>query len=342
MSDHAGIASTAEATEAGAHPLLQVDEVHVRFRVRKPHGFGHQMLHAVDGVSLQVQRGRTLGLVGESGCGKSTLGRAILGLQAPESGRVLFEGKDLVRMPESERRAYRREMQIVFQDPYSSLDPRMTIHDIVAEPLRIHGIYSAARVRHMMEVVGLATSMEVRRPDAFSGGQRQRVAIARALALQPKLLVLDESVSALDVSIRAQILNLLRQLQREFGLAYLFISHDLSVIRHMSHQVAVMYMGRIVESGTREQVFDSAAHPYTRSLLSDVPIDDPSLRAGSRRILLAGDPPDPLQLPSGCAFRSRCFKSRPECSVVTPELARRAGTAGQLSACHVPDEMPAH
>jgi oligopeptide/dipeptide ABC transporter ATP-binding protein len=313
--------------------VLRVEDLHKHFRVSRARGWGSDLLRAVNGVSFSIPAGRTLGLVGESGCGKSTLGRAIVGLHRATRGAVYLDGEDLAGMSAARLRRERRHMQVVFQDPYASLDPRMTVYEIVAEPLRINGVYRAARVAEMIECVGLRPEASRLRPADFSGGQRQRIAIARALALGPKLLILDEAVSALDVSTQAQIVNLLRRLQRQLGLAYLFISHDLSVVRHISHQVAVMYLGRIVEMGPRDQVFDAPAHPYTQSLLSAVPIPDPRCRHTRRRIILKGDPPNPLEPPSGCAFRTRCFKAASVCAASSPELAERTG-AGHLSACH--------
>jgi oligopeptide/dipeptide ABC transporter ATP-binding protein len=314
---------------------LRVVDLHRHFKVVKSHGWGAETLRAVNGVSLRVRRRETVGLVGESGCGKSTLGRTIAGLQEATEGAVYFDGADVGAMSPRRRMAYRRRMQVVFQDPYASLDPRMTVHEIVAEPLRINGVYDAARVAQMLEFVGLSADAQALRPAAFSGGQRQRIAIARALALNPELLILDEAVSALDVSIQAQIVNLLDRLQRELGLSYLFISHDLSVIRYVSHRVAVMYLGRIVEMAPTDALFARPLHPYTQSLLSAVPTPDPARRSRGSRIVLKGDLPNPLRPPSGCVFRTRCFKARPICESVAPPL-EAGGTADHLAACHFP------
>ncbi len=313
--------------------VLRVEDLHQHFRVRRARGWGSDVLRAVDGVTFSIAPGETLGLVGESGCGKSTVGRSIVGLHRPTRGAVYLGGEDLARMSAARLRRERRHMQIVFQDPYASLDPRMPVHEIVAEPLRINGVYRAGRVAEMLECVGLRPEAAALLPAEFSGGQRQRIAIARALAPGPRFLILDEAVSALDVSIQAQIVNLLARLQRQLGLAYLFISHDLSVVRHIAHRVAVMYLGRIVEIGSRDQVFGAPAHPYTQALLSAVPVPDPRGRHARRRIVLKGDPPNPLDPPSGCAFRTRCFKAASVCAASSPELAERTG-AGHFSACH--------
>jgi len=318
--------------------LLDVRNLRKHFAVRDGLFGSPASVKAVDGVTLSVFKGDSFGLVGESGCGKSTLGRLILALETPTSGEVWFEGRNIFALPRRELRQTRRHMQVIFQDPFSSLDPRMTVRQILSEPLLIHKTYTqgaerAKRLSHLMDVVGLAQSHLDRFPHEFSGGQRQRIGIARALALNPRLVVADEPVSALDVSIQAQILNLLKDLQKEFHLTYLFISHDFSVVRHLCNRIAVMYLGKIVELTESEALFRDPQHPYTEALLSAVPIPDPEVERKRRRVILTGDLPSPLHPPSGCRFHPRCRYAVDSCRTDEPPL--KEAKPGHWAACPV-------
>ncbi|WP_336032669.1 ABC transporter ATP-binding protein [Geodermatophilus sp. FMUSA9-8] len=320
-------------------PLLEIRGLQKHFPLTQGIVFKRTIGHvrAVDGVDLTLRRGETVGLVGESGCGKSTVSKLIVALERPTGGSILYKGKDVARMGGRALKEYRREVQIIFQDPYASLNPRMTVGDIVAEGWAVHDDVAPKkgrlkRTQELLDRVGLNPDYVNRYPHQFSGGQRQRIGIARALALQPEVIVCDEPVSALDVSVQAQVVNLLEDLQDEFGLSYLFIAHDLSVVRHISDRVAVMYLGSIVEEGTDAEVYGSPSHPYTQALLSSVPLHEPHLRGQKDRILLQGDVPSPADPPSGCRFRTRCWKAQDICAQEPPALVDRG--QGHPSACH--------
>ncbi len=325
--------------------LLSVDNVTKAFPVRST-GLRreHEMVHAVDGVSLEVFRGETLGLVGETGCGKSTLARCMSRLYDLTSGSLSFDGRDITTLSGRDLRSLRRDIQVIFQDPYGSLNPRRRVGSIIGDPFVIHDIGTSAerkrRVQELMERVGLNPEHYNRFPAEFSGGQRQRIGVARALALQPRLVICDEPVSALDVSIQAQVINLLIDLQKDFGLTYVFISHDLSVVRHVSERIAVMYLGKLVELAPAEQLFNRTRHPYTRALLSALPQADPDVADSRERIVLVGDLPTPTNPPSGCRFHTRCPKARADCTTVDPPFAAVLGDGTvHPTACLYPLEM---
>jgi oligopeptide transport system ATP-binding protein len=310
---------------ADAQPLISIQNLTVHFPLRRSLlGRTREIVRAVDGVSLDILEGETLGLVGESGCGKTTLGRAVLRLVQPTSGRVLFRGEDLAQLSNRAMRRYRRHLQLVFQDPFASLDPRMTVDQIISEPIRTFGIAAGEerkrRVQELMTQVGLSPRFLRRYPHEFSGGQRQRIGIARALAVDPNFIVADEPISALDVSIQSQIMNLLQRLRREKSLTYLFISHDLRAVQHVSDRVAVMYLGRIVEIAPAKEIYARPLMPYTKALISAVPVPDPKAEAARRRIVLEGDVPSPINPPSGCRFRTRCPYAIDTCRDVEPRL----------------------
>jgi oligopeptide transport system ATP-binding protein len=324
--------------------ILTVDNLVKYYPVTRGVVFRRTVGHvrAVDGVSFDLKAGETLGVVGESGCGKSTLARVLMNLEKPTSGSVSYRGEELSSLKGGALRRMRRQIQLVMQDPYTSLDPRMTVSDLIGEPFEIHPEVAPkgerrAKVQDLLEVVGLNPEHINRYPHQFSGGQRQRIGIARALALRPEIIVCDEPVSALDVSIQAQVMNLLDRLQEEFGLAYIFIAHDLSVVRHLSDRVAVMYLGKMVEIGSEDQIYERPTHPYTQALLSAVPVPDPTVRHTKQIIRLTGDVPSPVNPPSGCRFRTRCWKAQEICATEVPALIERPGT-DHPSACHFAEE----
>jgi oligopeptide/dipeptide ABC transporter ATP-binding protein len=325
--------------------LLVVEDLKMHFPVTRGLIFQREVgaVKAVDGVSFTVNAGETLGVIGESGCGKSTMARCVARLLQPTGGKIVFDGRDISKLNRPQMRPIRREMMMVFQDPYASLNPRKRVGAIVGEPLEVHGIGNdnerKRRVQELLEIVGLNPEHYNRFPHEFSGGQRQRIGIARALAINPKLIICDEPVSALDVSVQAQILNLLKDLQRDFGLTYIFIAHDLNVVRHISERVMVMYLGKAVEIGSREQLYREPKHPYTGALLSAVPIADPELGRSRKQVVLQGDVPSPLNPPVACPFHPRCPRFVDgKCNVDTPPLAAVAGDANHVSACHFPLE----
>ncbi|WP_457028405.1 ABC transporter ATP-binding protein [Kitasatospora sp. P5_F3] len=336
---------------APGEPILQVRDLVKHFPLTKGIVFRKQIgaVKAVDGVSFDLRQGETLGIVGESGCGKSTLAKVLMNLEPATSGSVKYKGEEISRLSGAGLKAVRRNIQMVFQDPYTSLNPRMTVGDIIGEPYEIHSEVAPKgdrrkAVQDLLDVVGLNPEYINRYPHQFSGGQRQRIGIARGLALKPEIIICDEPVSALDVSVQAQVINLLEQLQTDFNLSYMFIAHDLSIVRHISDRVGVMYLGKIVEIGTDLEIYDHATHPYTQALLSAVPVPDPAARADRDRIVLVGDVPSPANPPSGCRFRTRCWKAQPKCAEEVPALMARdwlRDLAVHDSACHFAAEREA-
>ncbi|MFD5034827.1 ABC transporter ATP-binding protein [Streptomyces sp. NPDC058220] len=339
------------ATTTAAEPILEVRDLVKHYPLTRGILFKKQIgaVRAVDGVSFDLAPGETLGIVGESGCGKSTVARMLVHLERPTAGRIRYRGQDITQLSGRALKAVRRNIQMVFQDPYTSLNPRMTVGDIIGEPYEIHPEVAPKgdrrrKVQDLLDVVGLNPEYVNRYPHQFSGGQRQRIGIARGLALRPEIIVADEPVSALDVSVQAQVINLMEKLQDEFNLSYIFIAHDLSIVRHISDRVGVMYLGRLAEIGSDAEIYEHPTHPYTQALLSAVPPPDPTARERRDRIILVGDVPSPANPPSGCRFRTRCWKARERCALEVPELAVPAvfrdlpGPAAHPSACHFAQE----
>lgn len=319
-------------------PLLEVKNLKKYFPVKKAiFGKGESFVKAVDDVSFSINRGETLGLVGESGCGKTTTGRTIIKLYEPTAGSIIFDGKDIAKLSPKNVIPYRKRMQMIFQDPYASLDARMTVGDIIGEAIDIHKLMNGKerneRVQYLLQRVGLNAEHAGRYPHEFSGGQRQRIGIARSLAVQPDFIVCDEPISALDVSIQAQVVNMLEDLQDDLGLTYLFIAHDLSMVKHISTKIGVMYLGKMVEIGESNELYRNPMHPYTKALLSAIPVPDPDMAAANKRIMLEGETPSPIDPPPGCRFKSRCKFVKPICSEITPELKDFGN--GHMTACHL-------
>jgi len=331
-------------TRVGSKTLVDVRDLKMHFPLTRGIIFQRVVGHvrAVDGVSFSIERGQTLGLVGESGSGKTTIGRTIVRLYKPTAGQVLFGDTDLAKLGGEELRQIRRRVQMVFQDPYASLNPRYTIGSLIAEPMHVYNIGSSSEIREktaeLLSVVGLRAEYIDRYPHEFSGGQRQRIAVARALAINPEFVIADEPVSALDVSVRAQVLNLLQRLQKQFDLTYLFVSHDLSVVRHVADRIAVMYLGKIVELADRDELYATPKHPYTQALLSAVPIPDPKVEKRRQRVILSGDLPSPINIPSGCRFHTRCPMAQQICREVEPAFEAKEGRE-HYAACHFSEEV---
>jgi|SRR5579859_1585974 len=345
MSESIQQASTSESVApARGNTILAVNDLVMHFPltsgliIQRTHGY----VHAIDGASFAIRRGATLGLVGESGSGKTTIGRCLVRLYKPTSGSMILDGMDLSLLSGNQLRQVRRRVQMIFQDPFASLNPRFSIGSLIGEPLRIHGIgtrkQARERTEELLELVGLNPAFYDRYPHEFSGGQRQRIVIARAISINPEFVIADEPVSALDVSIRAQILNLMQRLQRQLGLTYLFISHDLSVVRHVADQIAVMYLGKIMELADRDEIYHAPKHPYTQALLSAIPIPDPKIEKRRQRIILAGDLPSPINIPKGCRFHTRCPLAQQICREVEPPIEDKTGS-GHFAACHFSDQV---